>query len=71
MHTPVKQPAETQPDNRTYNALLWDLRGPGERGFALLTQRRRTLQHLTASPRRIGDITAAALTLTHYEHGMI
>lgn len=71
MHTPVKQPAETQPDNRTYNALLCDLRGPGERGFALLTQRRRTLQHLTTSPRRIGDIAAAALTLTHYEHGMI
>ncbi|MBA8827775.1 hypothetical protein FHX42_005182 [Saccharopolyspora lacisalsi] len=53
VHTPVKQPAGTQrldPDNRTYNALLRSLRGLGERGFALLTQRWQTLQHLTASP---------------------
>jgi hypothetical protein len=40
----------------------------GERGFALLNQRWRTLQHITASPSKIGDITAA-LVLTHFEHG--
>jgi hypothetical protein len=43
----------------------------GERGFALLTGRRRTLQHITASPRKIGDIARAALILTHFEHGYI
>jgi hypothetical protein len=31
-------------DNRTYNALLRALRCLGERGFALLTQRWKTLQ---------------------------
>ena len=35
----------------------------------LLTQRWRTLQHITASPSRIGDIARAALVLTHFEHG--
>ncbi len=74
VHTPIKKPAGTQrldPNNRTYNALLRSLRGLGERGSALLTGRWRTLQHLTASPHRIDDIVAAALTLTHYEHGII
>lgn len=47
------------------------MRGLGERGLALLTQRWKTLQHLTVSPRRIGDVVAAALTLTHYDHSMI
>jgi hypothetical protein len=42
-----------------------------ERGFALLTGRWRTLQHITASPSKIGDIARAALVLTHFEHGYI
>jgi hypothetical protein len=29
------------------------------------------LQHITASPSRIGDIARAALVLTHFEHGYI
>ena len=37
---------------------------------ALLTGRRRTLQHITASPAKIGDITRAAV-LTHFEYGYI
>lgn len=41
----------------------------GERGFALLTQRCRTLQRITAGLSRIGDIIKAALILTHFEHG--
>jgi hypothetical protein len=48
--TPVKQPANGQVldiDTRTYNALLRALRCLGERGFALLTQRWRALQHIT------------------------
>jgi hypothetical protein len=43
----------------------------GERGFALLSQRWRTLQHITASPSKISGITRAALVLTHFEHGYI
>ena len=74
VHTPVKQPADDQVldvDTRARNALLRGLRCLGERGFALLTGRWRTLRHLTASPSKIGDIVKAALTLTHFEHGKI
>jgi hypothetical protein len=69
--TPVKQPAGDQgldTDNRAYNALLRGVRCLGERGFALLTGRWRALRHITTSPRKIGDITKAALVLTHFEH---
>jgi hypothetical protein len=69
--TPIKQPTNALPldtDNRTYNALLRSLRCIGERGFALLTTRWRVLQHVTACPQKIGDITKAALVLTHFEH---
>ncbi len=58
-------------DNRAYNQALRSLRGPGERGFALLTKRWRTLHHTTASPRKIGTIIQAALVLTHHEHNRI
>jgi hypothetical protein len=49
--------------------ILRSLRCLGERGFAMLTGRWRTLQHITASPSKIGDIARAALILTHFEHG--
>lgn len=65
--TPVKQPAdghELDVDTRAYNALLRRLRCLGERGFALLTGRWRTLTHITASPRKIGDI-APSRTRAH------
>jgi DDE superfamily endonuclease len=55
VHTPIKQPAGGQVldlDNRTYNALLRGLRCLGERGFAVLTGRWRTLHHITTSPAR-------------------
>lgn len=71
VYTPVKQPADGRRldiDTRTYNALLRSLRCIGERGFALLTGRWRVLQHITACPRKIGDIANAALVLTHFEH---
>jgi DDE superfamily endonuclease len=74
VHTPVKQPAGGQTldvDNRSYNALLRGLRCVGERGFAVLTGRWRTLRHITASPTKIGDIVKAALVLTHFEHGRL
>jgi hypothetical protein len=71
---PVKQPTggrELDINNRTRNAIQRSLRCLGERGFALLTSRWRTLQHITASPSKIGVIARAALVLTHFEHGYI
>lgn len=71
VHTPFKQPTDgRQPgiDNRTYNALLRSLRCLGERGFALLVGRWRVLQHVTACPKKIGDLAKAALVLTQFEH---
>ncbi len=68
---PIKQPTGRQqlaPDNRAYNRLLRGLRWQGERGFAILTGRWKTLRRTTASPRRISDIVAAALHLTHFEY---
>ena len=38
-------------------------------GFAVVTGRGRTLQHITASPGKIGGIVRAARVLTHFEHG--
>jgi hypothetical protein len=69
--SPIKQPADGKPlaiNNRAYNRLLRGLRWQGERGFAILIGRWKTLRHTTVSPRRIGDIVAAALHLTHYEY---
>ena len=74
VYVPVKQPTggqELDINTRTRNAIQRSLRCLGERGFALLSQRWRTLQHITASPSKIGDIARAALVLTHFEHGYI
>jgi DDE superfamily endonuclease len=74
IHMPVKQPAggrNLDINTRTRNAIQRSLRCQGERGFALLSQRWRTLQHITASPGKISDIARAALVLTHFEHGYI
>jgi DDE superfamily endonuclease len=74
IHIPVKQPPggrELDIDTRTRNAIQRSLRCLGERGFALLTGRWRTLHHITASPGKIGSIARAALVLTQFEHGYI
>src|SRR5215510_2920055 len=63
--------AELDINARTRNAIQRSLRCLGERGFALITGHWRTLQDITASPSKIGDITRAALVLTHFEHGYI
>jgi DDE superfamily endonuclease len=76
VHTPAKNPKakrgtaprELDDSQRTRNLLLRGLRCRGERGFALLTRRWAVLQHVTASPGRITEITRAALVLTHWEH---
>src|SRR6185312_1320226 len=69
--TPVKKPKgvkELDINARTRNMLLSSARCLGERGFALLSQRWKTLQHVTASPSEIGAIARAALVLTLFEH---
>jgi hypothetical protein len=69
--TPVKKPkgtAELDINARTRNMLLSSARCLGERGFALLSQRWKTLQHVTASPSEIGPIARAALVLVLFEH---
>ncbi|MEV4250449.1 transposase family protein [Streptosporangium canum] len=50
-------------DTRMFNTLLRHVRALGERAAAELKQRWRTLQHVTLSPSRIGDIARAALVL--------
>lgn len=74
VHVPVRKPAggqELDVDTRTRNDLLRSARCLGERGFALMTQRWRTLQHVMISPSRISDIAQAVLVLTQFEHRMI
>ena len=69
--TPVKKPKgvkELDINVRTRNMLLSSARCLGERGFALLSQRWKTLQNVTASPSEIGPIARAALVLTLFEH---
>ena len=64
MLTPIPQREDGIPlhaDARTYNRLLRGLRCLGERGFALLTERWKCLEHVTMSPRRITDLARAAL----------
>jgi DDE superfamily endonuclease len=69
--TPVKKPkgvTELDGNARTRNMLLSSARCLGERGFALLSQRWKTLQDVTASPSEIGPIARAALVLVLFEH---
>ena len=69
--TPVKKPKgvkELDINTRTRNMLLSSARCLGERGFTLLSQRWKTLQHVTASRGEIGPIAPAALVLTLFTH---
>ena len=73
VYVPVKKPArsELDTDAKTRNALLRSLRYQGERGFALMSQRWRALQHVMVSPTTIGDIARSVLVLVQFEHKMI
>ena len=73
VRVPVKRPArgELDIDTKTRNALLRSLRYQGERGFALMSQRWRALQHVMVSPGTIGDIAKSVLVLVQFEHKMI
>lgn len=69
--TPVKRPSgvkELDINSRTRNMLHSSVRSRGERGFALLSQRWKVLQNVTASPSAIGTIARGALVLTLFEH---
>ena len=70
---PVKKPRKGELDTNTKcrNMLLRGQRYQGERGFALLKERWRALQHVTVDPGSIGNIVKAALVLTQIEHKMI
>ena len=70
---PVRKPrnGELDIDTTTRNALLRSLRYQGERGFALMSQRWRALQHVMISPTTIGDIAKSVLVLVQFEHKMI
>jgi hypothetical protein len=70
---PVRKPGkgDLDTDAKCRRILLRGLRYQGERGFALLKERWRALQHVTVSPTQIGDIVKAALVLTQIEHKMI
>ena len=71
---PVRQPAggaELDINARARNGIRRSLCCPGERGFALLTGRRRTLRHITADASKIGNIARAGLVLTHFEYGYV
>jgi hypothetical protein len=70
---PVKKPARGELDinTKTRNALLRSLRYQGERGFALMSQRWRALQHVMVSPTTIGDIAKSVLVLVQFEYKMI
>ena len=69
----MKKPrrGELDIDTKTRNALLRSLRYQGERGFALMSQRWQTLQHVMVSPTTIGDIARSVLVLGEFEHKMI
>ena len=45
--------------------------GRSPRGFALMKQRWRALQHVTVSPTTIGNLAKTALVLVQFEHKMI
>jgi hypothetical protein len=72
IHIPAKQRRCHPPlgiNVRARDMLLRSARCRGERGFALLNGRWRSLKRITASPGMTGDITRATLVLTHLEHG--
>lgn len=51
--------------------LLRRARYQGERVFALMSQRRRAIRHVSADPSQIGDTAKSVLVLTQFEHKMI
>ncbi|MGW1530275.1 transposase family protein, partial [Streptomyces sp. NPDC002159] len=72
IHVPLRRPKgrteqALHADTCTTHNLIRSIRVLGERAAAELKQRWRTLQHVTISPRRIGDIARAALVLNRIQ----
>ena len=70
IRVPVRRPKGRGEDaldrnTRMTNTLIRHVRAQGERAAAELKQRWRTLQHISLSPRRVGDIARAALVLNN------
>ena len=53
---------------QTFNQAHNRLRAVGERGNSLLKTTFKALRNVSLNPWRIGDITAAALTVLHLDH---
>jgi hypothetical protein len=68
--TPVTQPEGGQ-DLHTDNLVLRALRCLGNAVSPRSPGGGAPLQHITASPRKIGDIAKAALALAHVQHGRL
>lgn len=69
----MKNPAGGQKldlEARTRDKLLRSVRCLGERGFAPMSQRWRTLQCVMLSLGKIGDFAQAVLVLVQFEHKM-
>ena len=72
--TPVPRRTDGIPlhvDQRAYNRLLRGLCCLGERGFALLIERRKALRHATMSPSRITNLARAVFVLTEFKQKII
>jgi hypothetical protein len=68
----VKKPASGEPDPDTKTAIrCCDPCATSERGFALMSQRWRALQHVMVSPTLIDDIAKSVLVLVQFEHKII
>ena len=70
MLVPVRKPrdGELDIDTITRNVLLRGACYQGERAFALMCQRWRAIQRVSADPSQIGDIAKSVLVLTQFEH---
>lgn len=66
---PHKKPTggELTPRQRQFNKVIGAIRALAEKANADLKTRFKALRHVSLSPQRIGDITAAALAIFHFE----
>lgn len=70
LRIPIKKTkgSELSVDQQSYNAVHGAVRALGERANSLLKTTFKVLRRFRSCPRRIGDVTAAALVLLHHEH---
>jgi hypothetical protein len=66
IHAPT-QGKTLDPDARSRNRIICELRAPCERANAMLKSWK-ALQHVTFCPQKIGQIVAAVLVLTHMKY---